>query len=143
MVITNAEQISSKNRCANHRLRLLEISQRVSALHLAGAFSCIEIIDTIYYHCMDESDVFILSKGHAGIAQYVILESLGLLEKSQLDNYSQLGSSLGVHPTKDIPGIYFGTGSLGHGLNIAIGSALIKKRKQSNKITRKSLTIEL
>jgi len=69
-------------RCNNHRLRLLEISQKVSALHLAGAFSCIEIIDAIYYDVLDKGDAFILSKGHAGIAQYVLLESKGILEPS-------------------------------------------------------------
>jgi transketolase len=115
-------------RCNNHRLRLLEISQKVSALHLAGAFSCIEIIDAIYYDVLDKGDAFILSKGHAGIAQYVLLESKGILEPSDLDCYSKPGSNLGVHPTSEIPGIYFGTGSLGHGLNIGLGAAIIKKR---------------
>jgi transketolase len=57
-----------------------------------------------------------------------LLESKGILEPSDLDYYSKPGSNLGVHPTSEIPGIYFGTGSLGHGLNIGLGAAIIKKR---------------
>jgi transketolase len=52
-----------ETRCRQHRLRLLEVSQRVSALHLAGSFSCLEILDTVYYDVMSDSDIFLLSKG--------------------------------------------------------------------------------
>lgn len=122
---------ASKLRCLNYRLRLLEISQKVSALHLAGSFSCLEILDAIYFNAMRPNDIFILSKGHAGIAQYVILEERGILTRDKLDNYASHNSELGVHPTRDIPGIYMGTGSLGHGLNIAIGSAIIRKKSNA------------
>ena len=65
---------TSFERCKNYRLRLLEISQKVPALHLAGAFSCLEILDSLYHNVKTKEDVIILSKGHAGIAQYVVLE---------------------------------------------------------------------
>jgi transketolase len=78
---------------------------------------------------MSETDIFLLSKGHSGLAQYVVLESLGILPRDHLESYASEGSLLGVHPTSDIPGIYFGTGSLGHGLNIAIGAAIYQKNK--------------
>lgn len=118
----------SEYRCKAHRLRLLAVSQKVSALHLAGSFSCLEIVDSIYFDAMSESDIFILSKGHSGLAQYAVLEMLGVLSREHLDSYASAGSILGVHPTSDIPGIYFGTGSLGHGLNIAIGAAIVRKK---------------
>jgi len=118
-------------RCSQHRLRLLEISRNVSALHLAGSFSSIEIMDTVYYGAKGEEDVFLLSKGHAGVGQYVILESLKVISHELMDSYGHPASILSVHPTKDIPGIYFGTGSLGHGLGIGLGAAL--KRKAEGK----------
>jgi len=130
--INSGMRLNSVQRCKNHRLRLLEISQNVTALHLGGAFSCIELIDFIYYELLTENDIFLLSKGHAGVAQYVVLESLGIIDKSELDNYLSPRSLLGVHPTEAIPGIYFGTGSLGHGLNIGIGAAIIRKKKNGN-----------
>ena len=66
----------------NWRLRVLEVSQQVTALHVAPAFSCTEITDAVYYNLLRKSDdgsfrdVFIMSKGHGCIVQYVILESL-------------------------------------------------------------------
>jgi len=116
-------------RCRQHRLRLLEVSQKVSALHLAGSFSCLEIVDTVYFDVKTESDIFLLSKGHSGLAQYVVLESLGVLPPEHLDSYASVDALLGVHPTADIPGIYFGTGSLGHGLNIAVGAAVYRRNR--------------
>jgi transketolase len=129
-LVSNQTAISNlvpEARCRQHRLRLLEVSQRVSALHLAGSFSCLEILDTVYYDVMSDSDIFLLSKGHSGLAQYVVLESLGVLAPEHLDSYASVDALLGVHPTSDIPGIYFGTGSLGHGLNIALGAAVYKR----------------
>ena len=46
----NFEIRNSKIRCKNYRLKILEISQKVQALHLGGAFSCMEIVDMIYYN---------------------------------------------------------------------------------------------
>ena len=60
-------------RCKNHRLEILKLSQKVQALHIGGSFSSVEIVDCIYNMIMNKQDKFILSKGHAGIIQYVIL----------------------------------------------------------------------
>ena len=53
-----------------------------------------------------------MSKGHASIIQYVILESLGILKKHDLDNYCKKKGILGVHPDIGNPGINASTGSL-------------------------------
>jgi transketolase len=103
-----------RERCRRYRRRILDLSQRVAAMHVAPAFSCIEIIDTIY-DIMRPHDIFILSKGHAAIAQYVVLEDRGVL--SDIEH-------LGAHPDYGTPGIAASTGSLGHGLSIAIGRAI-------------------
>ena len=44
--------IKSKQRCKDYRLEILEISQKVQALHLGGAYSCMEIVDLIYFNYM-------------------------------------------------------------------------------------------
>ena len=44
--------VEAEERCRGYRKRILDISQNVSALHAAGAFSCTEIVDTIYYALM-------------------------------------------------------------------------------------------
>lgn len=124
---------ASKQRCLKFRRRILDISQRVTALHAAGAFSCLEIVDTIYFGLMrrDASghspDTFLLSKGHGSLAQYVVLEELGVIPREELDNFCKPGCILGTHPDYGIPGIEAATGSLGHGLPITVGMALADK----------------
>jgi transketolase len=123
----NSESIE---RCVNHRRRILEVSQTVSALHIAPAFSCLEIVDTIYHDLMQYDDdgnlrdVFIMSKGHGYLAQLSVLEDLGVLPRENLDTYCTPEGRLGAHPDIGIPGVTAATGSLGHGLGIGLGVAL-------------------
>ena len=81
---------AARKRCMGYRRRILDISQTVTALHAAGAFSCLEIVDAIYHGLMKTGggaerfhDLFIMSKGHGCMAQYVILESLGIMPAAQ------------------------------------------------------------
>jgi len=123
---------TAEERCKQYRLRILEISQQVPALHIAPAFSCIEIVDTIYNELMQPHDVFIMSKGHGCMTQYVILEDRKILTKIDLDLYCKLGGRLGAHPDSTTPGIAASTGSLGHGLSITVGQAYAEKIKKTN-----------
>lgn len=124
---------ASKERCLKFRRRILDISQTVTALHAAGAFSCLEIVDCIYFGLMRRdnegrlTDTFLLSKGHGSLAQYVVLEELGIIPREELDNFCKPGCILGTHPDYGIPGIEAATGSLGHGLPITVGMALADK----------------
>ena len=81
-------------RCLSYRRRILDISQQVTALHIAPAFSCVEIVDALYNGVMRREgegaaflDVFLMSKGHGCMIQYVILEQLGVLARADLDSY--------------------------------------------------------
>ena len=130
----------SKKRCNLYRKRILDISQKVSALHAGGAFSCAEILDTLYYGLIryDKNnkiyDDFILSKGHSSILQYLILQDLKYLTEQDIDLYCKPGGILGCHPDYGVPGIGASTGSLGHGMGIAAGIAQSFKISKSNKI---------
>jgi transketolase len=116
-------------RCKRYRKKILDISQTISALHIGGSFSSVEIIDCIYNLLLQKRDKFILSKGHAGILQYVVLNDLGIIKDKDLKNYSSKKSPLGVHPDYGTPGIEASTGSLGHGLAIAAGMAFASSKK--------------
>jgi transketolase len=116
---------TSHNRCLRYRRRILEISQKVTA-HVAPALSCVEICDVIYNELMRPQDVFVLSKGHGCLAQYVILEERGLLNLHEF-----CAGSLGGHPDRGGP-IAASTGSLGHGLGMAVGMAYAEKLKGSD-----------
>ena len=128
----------SIKRCRKMRRRVLEISQGVSALHIGGAFSCLEIVETIYFglmrHAGEHPDTFILSKGHGSMAQYVALEELGVLSREDLEGYCQPDGRLGTHPDYGLPGIEVSTGSLGHGLGMAVGMAIADKVKKQDRV---------
>jgi len=125
----------AKQRCLKYRKRILQLSQQLGALHIAPAFSCLEIVDALYYEIMRRKnrfpiefiDSFILSKGHGAPAQYAVLESLGILAESELASLCKPSGRLGAHPDRGLPGIEASTGSLGHGLPIALGMALADK----------------
>jgi transketolase len=87
-------------------------------------------VDTIYFSLMKRDasgrllDTFLLSKGHGSPAQYVVLEELGILSRHDLETMCKPTGRLGTHPDLGLPGIEASTGSLGHGLALAMGMAL-------------------
>lgn len=123
---------AARQRCLRYRRRILDISQQVTALHVAPAFSCLEMVDVIYHGLLRPepsttgepfADGFLMSKGHGCLSQYVILEELGLLSRTDLDRYCTPQGRLGAHPDYGVPGIQAATGSLGHGMGMATGMA--------------------
>ncbi|MEO6701270.1 MAG: transketolase [Jatrophihabitantaceae bacterium] len=70
-------------------------------------------------------DRFLLSKGHGPMAYYAVLAARGFLSPDQLKSFGQLDSPLGYHPDRvRAPGVEISSGSLGHGLGLAVGTAL-------------------
>jgi transketolase len=140
-ILTNIEVVASHKRCLNYRQRILDISQQVTALHGAGAFSALEMVDCVYNVLMQKKsktephDTFLMSKGHGCISQYVVLESIGILTKNDLDFYCKKGGRLGCHPDYGNPGIEASTGSLGHGMALAVGMAYAEKFLHRSAVT--------
>lgn len=97
---------------------MVEIAHQTGCSHLASSLSCLPILKNIF-EVMTKDDLFILSKGHGSLSLYAILREKGLNPNIKL-----------CHPNIDIKnGIECSTGSLGHGLPIAVGMALAKKLK--------------
>lgn len=140
LVRNSLDVAAARDRCRCFRLRILELSQGVTAVHIAPAFSCLELVDSIYFGLIrrneDESfrDTFLMSKGHGSAAQYVALEELGVLSRADLDLFCKPGGKLGTHPDYGIPGIEAATGSLGHGLPMCVGMALADKLQGIDRI---------
>src|SRR3546814_11722827 len=119
---------AARRRCRDYRLKILEISQQVSALHVAPAFSCVEMVDAIYHHLMRwqpgahaspdvpvSPDVFVMSKGHGCMIQYVILAELGILSAGDIEQYCGPGGRLGGHQDDGLPGNDGSHRTPGHG----------------------------
>ncbi len=125
------------NKSAELRLSVLEMVAAAKKGHIGGAYSCLDILVTLYYGGIlryDPADPFwplrdrfILSKGHSGSALFAVLADLGFFDSSELARYCCNGSILGGHPDRKVPGIEADTGSLGHGLGIGAGMALAAK----------------
>jgi transketolase len=114
--------------------------------HLASAFSAVEIMQTLYadnvmnYDAANPDwegrDYFILSKGHGSLALYVALADAGFFPKEELRKFCRPGGILGGEPhSLEVPGIEASTGSLGHGLSVAVGMALaLKSDDKANRV---------
>lgn len=128
-------------RMAHHiRLAILEQSKRAHVGHIGSALSIADILATLYCGAMrlpspedPERDRLVLSKGHAALALYSALHLIGWMTKEQLDTYCADASLLGVHPERDLSGIDFTTGSLGHGLALGAGAALAARMQKSDR----------
>ena len=101
--------------------RLLNICFENKLRHLGSYFSCLDIIDNIYKN-MNKDDIFILSNGHAAVAQYVVLEKYFGFDAEKLLK------DLGEHPKRDEERrIFSSSGSLGMGITVAVGRAFVNK----------------
>lgn len=70
-------------------------------------------------------DRFLLSKGHGPMAYYAVLAAKGFVPEEWLPGFGSYASPLGHHPDRTlVPGVEIGSGSLGHGLPLAVGTAL-------------------
>src|SRR5258708_702854 len=79
-----------------------------------------------------DRDRFVLSKGHGPMACYAVLAAKGFIDRDALRSFGQDGSILGHHPDgRLIPGVEIGSGSLGHGLGIALGMVLGLRARRS------------
>jgi transketolase len=97
--------------------------------HNRSSFSTLDVLWVLYDRILDRGDRFILSKGHGPAAYYAVLAAKGLLPQELLDGFGDFDSPLGHHPDRKlVPGAEFSSGSLGHGLAVAIGSALTGRR---------------
>ena len=103
--------------------------------HIPSAYSIIDILWVLYEDIMKisnendiDSDKFILSKGHASLALYAIFFHKSIITYAEFASFCKYDSKLGGHPdSRKNPYIEVSTGSLGHGLPVALGMALSSK----------------
>jgi len=107
------------------------------ASHIGGCLSMADLLAVLYTRVLridaanprdPNRDRFILSKGHATAIVYAALAESGFFPTAELETYCQDGSPLTGHISHAVPGVEVSTGSLGHGLPIAVGMALAAKQ---------------
>lgn len=117
-----------------HEVEMTHVS---GGSHIGAVLSVADIMAVLYADVLrfrstepkwDGRDRFILSKGHAGAAQYIALAECGYFPISELKTYYQNDSRLSGHVSHNVPGVEISTGSLGHGLSVAAGMAIAAKQ---------------
>jgi transketolase len=112
------------------RKRLVRMHFESGVGHLGGNLSALDAMLVVYREFLGEGDEFVLSKGHSAGALYVALWSIGKLSDEDLTTFHRDGTRLPGHPPAGaIAEISFATGSLGHGLSLAAGTALACRLK--------------
>lgn len=121
------------------RQHVLRMAHRAKSSHVGTSLSMADLLAVLYGGVMrvdparpewPDRDRFILSKGHGAAAAYAVLAEIGFFSVEWvLETYSQDGSVLVGHISHTgVPGVDASTGSLGHGLSIAGGMALVGRR---------------
>ena len=108
------------------------------ASHVGSVFSSAEILATLYCDILNvrpgepdwpDRDRFVMGKGHAAAGLYATLSLSGFFSRQRLEEFCVDGGSLPGHVTHHgIPGVDVSTGSLGHGLALAVGLAAGARR---------------
>jgi transketolase len=117
------------------RTKILRAAMNAGEGHIPSSLSILDILYSLYIILprntdidFTKSDFFILSKGHAALALYAILEEAGFIGPEWVETFGSFRSSYGGHPDmKKIAGVSASTGSLGHGLPMALGKVFAKR----------------
>jgi len=97
--------------------------------HDRASHSTLDVLWVLYDRILGPDDRFLLSKGHGPTALYAVLAAKGFIPVDVLQTFGAFDSPLGNHPDRVlVPGVEISSGSLGHGLPIAVGRALAGPR---------------
>ena len=97
--------------------------------HDRSALSTLDVLWVLHDRVLQDGDRFLLSKGHGPQAYYAVLAAKGVIPAEWLDSWGEYESRLGHHPDRVLlPAGGISSGSLGHGLPIAVGTALAGRR---------------
>mgnify|MGYP001245887625 CR=1 FL=1 len=119
-----------------YRKKILQYIVGAKAGHTGGSLSCVDILNVLYNHVLNVSpetfsspdrDRYIQSKGHCVEALFVVLAGQGFFPEEDLNTLCKYKSHYIGHPTRKVKGVEQNTGALGHGLPMAVGTAIAAK----------------
>lgn len=117
------------------RINILKLTYKAKSSHIGSCLSIVEILAVLYNNILKKKDRFILSKGHAALALYCTLYQKKYISLKTLNSFGSNKTILMNHVSHRVNGVEFSTGSLGHGLPVAIGKAIkFKTNKEKNKV---------
>jgi len=145
MPLTENELLELEKKAFELRCLCVDTVAWAGSGHIGGALSAMDIFVLLYYKYLrinpkdpgwEDRDRFILSKGHAGVGHAPVLADRGYFDKELLKTYNHTGSDFGMHlNSQKVPGVDASTGSLGHGISIAVGTALAARVLKKSYLT--------
>lgn len=145
MPLTDNELQELESKACELRCLAVDTVAWAGSGHIGGALSAMDIFVLLYYKYLnidpkrpdwEDRDRFILSKGHAGVGHAPVLADKGYFDKELLKTYNHSGSDFGMHlNSAKVPGVDASTGSLGHGISIAVGTALAARVLKKSYLT--------
>ncbi len=134
MPITDSEIQDLKDRAVQIRKDIIYTTVAAGGAHIGGALRMVEIMTILYYKYLNvrpdqpdwaDRDRVVVSKGHAGVGVAAVLANKGYFPKQALNTFNQFKSRFGMHlDSLKVDGVDVSTGSLGHGLSMAVGLSL-------------------
>ena len=134
MALSKQDWLALEKKAYELRNLCLDTTFWAGSAHIGGGMSVMDMLTILYYKYMkidvanpnwEDRDRLILSKGHAGVAYASVLCKLGFNDKEQLKTFNLTNSKMGIHlDSNKVIGVDASTGSLGHGLPIAVGTGL-------------------
>ena len=134
MPITDEKIAELKRIAKKNRIDTVEVTGWCGGSHIGGSLSMMDLVTILYWRYLkirpedpewDERDRFVLSKGHGGVGHAVVLANRGYYDAEQLKDFNKTGSPFGMHlDGNKVVGVDVSTGSLGHGMSMAVGLAL-------------------
>lgn len=134
MPITDSEVTGLKEQAKKIRHDIIDTTVWSGGAHIGGAMSMVEIMTILYFRYLnirpqeplwDDRDRVVLSKGHGGVGYAPVLANRGYFSRDELKDFNHFMSNFGMHlDSLKVKGVDVSTGSLGHGLPMAVGLAL-------------------
>ncbi len=134
MPLSKSEWLALEKKAHELRNLCLDTTYWAGSGHIGGGMSVMDMMTVLYHKYLnirveepdwEDRDRFILSKGHSGIAYAPVLVDKGFNDPEQLKTFNLSNSKMGIHlDSNKVVGVDASTGSLGHGLSIALGTAL-------------------
>lgn len=121
-----------KETCKSIRRTIITMLYEAQTCHLGSDLSVVEILATLYFKVLRPQDKFVMSKGHGAAALYATLAEKGIIPKEDLKTYGKEGTKYLNLVSKEVDGVEFSTGALGHGLPAALGMAWAMKYDKSD-----------
>lgn len=145
MPLSKQEWLALEKKAYELRKLCLQTTAWAGSGHIGGGMSIMDLLTVLYHKYLnikvddpqwEDRDRFILSKGHAAVAYAPVLCDKGFNDPEQLKTFNLSGSKMGMHlDSNKVVGVDASTGSLGHGVSIAAGTALAARVLKKDYLT--------